>query len=316
MPKNSKKPDRKHKKAQSKSEPANAKRRSLKARLRRAKPETPPAKVSGSFRLFADSLSLLRQHWKLFGGITLIYLILNIYIVGALKAGYDIVELKDTIVAEFDQLTASLAVFGLLLESAGNAGSESSAAYQTIVIFLVSLATIWALRQVLAGEKIGIRDAFYKGMYPLVPFLLVLLVIALQLIPFMAGAFIFASMFGSGLAVTVVEQVVWALVVFLLVLLSLYWLSSSVFALYVVTLPDVRPIAALRAARKLVRYRRWAMVRKLLFLPLALLTIGAVIVLPLIAVAPGIVQVVFLVLATFSLVFAHTYIYSLYKELL
>lgn len=283
---------------------------------RRPKPEAPPKKLTGSFRLFADSASLLRQHWKLFSGITLVYLILSIVLVGVLNSKLNVIELKQTFSEQLGQLSASIALFGILLGSGGKPGSESGAAYQTIVILMVSLATIWALRQVLAGKKVSVRDAFYKGMYPLVPFVLVLLFLCVEFIPAVAGVFILSTVFGGGLAATFIEQALWATLIFFLATLSIYLISSTAFALYIVTLPDVRPMEAIKTARRLVKYRRWSIIRKLLFLPLAFLVIGAVVLLPLIMFVPALVMWVFMILSMLALVFAHTYAYGLYKELL
>jgi hypothetical protein len=294
----------------------NKPKRFARLRSRKQKPDTPPKKVSGSFRLFMDSASLVRQHWKLFGGITLVYLLLSLILVGGFGKGFDLSELNELLTEEFGQLSASIALFGLLLGSTGNAASESGTVYQVVVTLLITLATIWALRQALVGEKVQIRDAFYKGMYPLVPFVLVLFFICLLFIPALIASFIFNTVFGGGLAGALVEQVAWAGLILLLVGWSLHLLVTFVFGIYIVTLPDVRPVAALKAARKLVLYRRWSVTRKLLFLPLAFIVISAVIVLPLIMLTPMIVQWSFAVLSMFALIFAHTYLYSLYKELL
>lgn len=290
-------------------------KRMIGSRLRPVRPN-PERKISGAFRLFIDSVSLVRQYWKLFGGITIVYLLMSILLVGGLAGGYDLSALKDTFTEEIGQLSATIAIFGLLVGSTGSVASESGAAYQSIVILIVSLATIWTLRQVLAGEKVSVRDAFYRGMYPLVPFVLVLIFIFLLLVPAALGSFIFSTVFGGELVVGIGEQVMWYAVIFVLMTLSLYWVSSTLFAIYIVALPDVRPMAAIKTARKLTMGRRWMIIRKLLFLPLAFILIGVIFILPLIAIAPVVAGWVFVLLSMFALVLGHTYVYSLYKELL
>jgi hypothetical protein len=93
-------------------------------------------------------------------------------------------------------------------------------------------------------------------------------------------------------------------------------LSSSLFALYIVTLPDMTPLTALRSARQLVRYRRWTVLRKIFWLPVALLILAAVIMVPIIIWLTAIAQWVFFLLTMFSLVATHAYMYNLYRELL
>ena len=181
---------------------------------------------------------------------------------------------------------------------------------------ITSLAVIWALRQVLAGVRVRVRDAYYLGMYPLIPFILVLLVIAVQLLPLVIGGTIYGIVISNGIAVYTVEKLAFALLFILLALLSLYMLSSSLFALYIVTLPDMTPMKALRSARELVRHRRWTVLRKILCLPIILLIVAAVIMVPIIIVLTPLAQWVFFVLTMFAVAAVHTYMYTLYRELL
>jgi hypothetical protein len=292
------------------------KKRQQSRQERKAEANQSRKKLTGSFRLFADSFSLLRQHWKLFGGIILIYFILSFVLIGTRGSGFDLGAIKEQVNDSSSGVGANLALFTLVASSSSSTSSESGASYQSIVVLIVSLATIWALRQIMARKKIKIRDTFYKGMYPMIPVVLVLLVIGLQFIPLILSVFLLGVGFGSEVAVGFVEKTLWGVVIGLLALLSLYMVCSSTFAFYVATLPDMRPMAALRSARQLVRFRRWTVMRRLLFLPFALLVVGALITLPFIWVWPVAAQWVFLLLSMIGLIFAHIYLYSLYRELL
>ncbi len=293
------------------------KKLNLKKVFRRSpKPPVRPKKISGSFRLLADSLSTIRQHWKLFSGMMLVYLVLSLLLVGGLGGEINVAELRDDMAAELGKFAASLTIFSQLLGSAGSAGTEVGSAYQAIIIVVVSLAVIWSLRQLMAGEKIGLRDAFYKGMYPLVPFILVLMIIGLQLLPLAIGGFLFNVIISGQFAVNALEVILWSLPVILLSLISVYFICSSIFALYIVTLPDVRPMAALRSARKLVRGRRFGIIRKLIFLLAAFVLLAGLLAVPVIMFVPAATIILFILLGAFGFVFAHVYIYSLYRELL
>src|SRR5262249_2834486 len=57
----------------------------------------PQPKLPNAFRLFGRALQLLLRHWKLFGGIVLIYGIFNTLFVAGLSAGSDLATLKDVI---------------------------------------------------------------------------------------------------------------------------------------------------------------------------------------------------------------------------
>lgn len=93
-------------------------------------------------------------------------------------------------------------------------------------------------------------------------------------------------------------------------------ISSSIFALYVVTLPEMTPIRALRSAKGLVQFRRWTVMRKILFLPFIICVVGIIIMLPVILLLTPAAEVIFLLLTALVLPVIHSYVYSLYRELL
>src|SRR3989344_3524342 len=180
-------------------------------------------KIDSAFKVFKNSLVILKQNWKIFLGITLIYGLLTIVLVRGIGGSLNLNELKSVIQEGFEgkfaSLTTSAALFSYLVGSAGTSGSPTGGVYQTILIIVISLAIIWALRQVVANSKIKVRDTFYLGMSPLIPFILVLAVIGLQLIPLLAGSWLYSTVIGNGIAVSTVEKLAWALLFLLLVVL-------------------------------------------------------------------------------------------------
>lgn len=279
-----------------------------------------PKKLPNSFRLFKQSTNILTQNWKVFAGILLIYGILDMFLVRGFDTGIDLEEVKMVLEETFqkgsDRLLSGIALFGVLLGTNGGATSATGDSYQFLLILVVSLALVWALRQVHSGAKIKVREAFYKGMYPVIPMLLVLIVICFQLIPLLIGSTVYNIVVSTGVAITGAEKILWAILFFLTALLSVYMVTSSTFALYIVTLPDMTPMGALRSARQLVLHRRWSVMRKVLFLPVALLLIGALLIIPLIIFAAPVAIWAFFVFTTVSLALTHSYLYTLYRELL
>ncbi len=289
--------------------------------LRPSKRIKHPVKLPSAWRVAKAAAKTLWQHKGLFLGITLVYGLLNLVLVQGLASNTDVTSLKNTLNLVFTghlgSLASSLAVFAVLVGSAGNGSSQTAGAYQLFLVLITSLAVIWALRQVLAGtKKIRIRDTYYRGTYPLVPFILVLLVVGLQLLPLVVGSALYNLVVANGIAIYFVEKFAWALLAGLLALLSLYLVSSSLFALYIVTLPDMTPMKALRSARQLVRNRRWVVVRKILFLPILLLVAAAMIMVPIIIWLTALSQWVFFLLTMLAVAATHSYMYGLYRELL
>ncbi|MEO6513843.1 MAG: hypothetical protein ABIR37_04105 [Candidatus Saccharimonadales bacterium] len=263
---------------------------------------------------------MLWLHKKVFLSLALIYGVLNLVLVRGFTGGLNVSDLKGQLDQAFSGHLAALAtsatVFASLVSTSGNTSNSTGGAYQTFLLLIMSLAVIWALRMTLAGEAFRLRDSFYKGMYPLVPFLLVFVVIGLQLLPLVIGAGIYSLVVSSGIAVNAFQQILWGIGCAALVALSLYWLTASLFALYIVTLPNMTPRKALRSARELIRGRRLSVLRKLLFLPLALFLAAIVIMLPVILLAAPLAQWLFFLLTMCSLVVVHAYMYTVYRELL
>jgi hypothetical protein len=279
-----------------------------------------PVKLPSVYRLTKTAALTLWRHKRLFAGITIVYGLLNLVLVQGLAGNTDLADLKNNLdqlfTGDFGSLASALSVFAVLVGSAGNASDQTAGAYQLFLALVGSLAMIWALRQVLAGTSLRIRDAYYRGMYPLIPFILVLLVIGLQLLPLLVGSSLYGIVTGNDIAVYAAEKFVWAMLYFLLALLTFYMLCSSLFALYIVTLPDMTPLKALRSARELVRHRRWTVLRKVLALPLILLIVAAVIMVPIIIWLTSLAQWMFFILTMSSLLAIHAYMYTVYRELL
>ena len=281
-----------------------------------------PVKLPSVWQLSKTAAGIIGRHKKLFISLTLVYGLLNLVLVQGFAAGStDVSTLKQAlnsaVSGHFGPLTSSLLIFTQLVGAAGNSSSPTAGAYQLFLAIITSLAIIWTLRQLLAGSQLKrVRDAYYLGMYPLIPFMLVLGVIGLQLIPLLIGSTLYGLVVSGGIAVYAVEKIVWALLYGVLALLSVYMISSSLFALYIVTLPDMTPLSALRSARELVRYRRWTVLRKILALPIILLIGAAIIMVPIIILLTPLAQWVFFLLTMFALVAVHAYMYTLYRELL
>jgi hypothetical protein len=289
----------------------------LHKRIKHPKPPLPAA-----FRLFGRSLKTLKVHWWLFGGITVVYAVLSLILVKGFGTTAHIAQLKSLLEAFSHganaQFNTGFTLFSVLLTNVGNSGNPHGNVYQTILLLIISLVAIWALRQVTSSKraKVTIRDAFYKSLYPLIPFLLLLIVVALELFPIVVANFLYGVVFNNGVAVGWFEIMLWGLLLGLLVLFSLYLLTSTIFALYIVTLPNITPMTALRSARELVRHRRFMVMRKLIFLPAVLLALAVLIVVPVIFLAPVAAEWVFFAFSMIAVVVVHSYMYTLYRELL
>lgn len=273
-------------------------------------------KLPGSFRLTWRVFGTLRAYWKILGGIVLVYLILNIVFASGISGlGASVAEIKANL-ENGDRFWNALGGFSSLVGSAGASSSQTASVLQSMLIILESLVIIWALRQLLAGNKVGVKQAYYQSMSPLIPFLLVVAVIFIQLLPLTFGAPVIGTILSTILNAGGLLTMLFIIIFAVLALWSFYMISSSIFALYIVTLPDMQPRQALRSAKNLVKYRRWALMRRVAFLPIFILAAMAIIVVPLILFVSFAVVPIFYILSTVAILFVHAYLYSLYRSLL
>lgn len=288
-------------------------------RLHRSIKHTAPA-LPSSFRLAGMSIRLMKASWKQLAVFCIVYVLLTLLFVRGFSSPIDVGNIDDTFSEFLNEDIAGLAsgftTFGLLINSSIQGVSDIGQLYQTMLLVITSLAVIWLFRQQQAGNDVTIKMAFYRGMYPLVPFILVFSVIGLQLLPATIGNFLFTTVVQQGLIVGSLEQTVWILFLLLTVLLSLYMVASSIIALYIVTLPEMTPMRALRQARELVRHRRFMVMRKILMLAIIFLLVLGIVILPLIFFAPTLAEWLFLLITILAVPFAHGYMFSMYRELL
>jgi hypothetical protein len=281
--------------------------KSSKVKQKRLKSQPVHQHIIGSFKLSWQTLLFIKKYWKPLGGIVLVYDLIKLFFASGLVGN------ASSVVGNFHsgKFADALSSFSSLLTGS----SDQTATMQTVLFVIESLVIIWTLRHLFSGEQIGIKHAYYHSTSSLIPFVLVLFVIILQLLPITISSAIFAIILSSIVGNSFVE----AIFTFLFVasaFWSIYMLCSSVFALYIITLPNMEPRSALKSAKNLVANRRWHVIRRLLFLPLLIIVVMGVFTVPLILYAKFLVTPTFFILSMLSILFAHTYLYSFYRGLL
>ena len=270
--------------------------------------------------LLAQSLKHLYRYKKTFLGILLVYAIFYVLFIKGISANFQLGNLRNnletTLNGKLSKLNSGFALFGLLLGTAGTTSSESAGVYQTVLLVLTSLALIWALRATFGGRSVGIKDSFYKSTGTLVPFIAVCFLLIVQFLPALIVSSLYNSVRVNGLLVGPFQSVIAFLILGAGLGWTLYMLSSTLFALYIVTLSDAKPRASVQAAKQLVRFRRGAIIRKVLFLPVVLLLFSVVVLIPLIIFIPIAAEIIFLVFTILVLGVFHSYFYTLYRSLL
>ena len=201
--------------------------------------------------------------------------------------------------------------------------SEIQQIYLFSLYLLVWLATIWLLRHRMAGTTVLVRDGLYNAGAPIVATLLLISLAVIQLLPMALGIIAFSSASSSGLLHGGIETGLFAFVALLLSVLSLYWVSSTFFAIIIATIPGTYPMKAVGSAGQIVLGQRLRLMLRLLWLALILVIMWVVILLPAVLLDTWIGQpllpIVMLsvqILTSFSVIFGSAYVYLLYRKMI
>jgi hypothetical protein len=233
---------------------------------------------------------------------------------------------SDTVglINNFGALTSALSLFAASV--AGSLTLQLGEAQQVLGGFLVLmswLVVVWLLRQLLAGHTVRLRDGIYTAGAPIAATLVIAIVIMAQLIPLALALMAYNVAAASGLFADGVEAMVVWMALLLIGLLSLYWITSSLIAMVVITLPGMYPFAALKAAGDLVVGRRLRIMFRLAWLVIGLLPLWAITLIPLIFLQGWLkvdwlplVPVAALLLGAITVLWSATYIYLLYRKLI
>jgi len=271
------------------------------------------AQLPSSLTLLRESLKFLYRHKKKLLGVVGIFLILYM-LVGRIGIGSGIDSTQQLISDELGDSSIVDRTTRLWLDASES--SEVSSIGTFIVLIIGSLAFIWTVRSLEAGKKFKVRDAYYKGMYPLIPFLLIIFLIWLQFLLPTAWGVLYALAENKALITTFIERGIFFSVWIALTLMAAYWATNSLMAMYAVTLPNIYPMQALRSTKKALKGRRWSVVLKVFVLLVFLIVVSVVGLLGVALLMPVVAVFVFDLLLVLALLFAHVYLFKLYRSLL
>ena len=273
--------------------------------------------------------TLLSQK-KLFGLILLFYVAAGVLLVGL--ASQDTYSQFSSLIDETAGSWDTAGKAGLLLLTSLSGGLNSSLTdvqqiYSGILLLLVWLAVVWALRALLAGNTPKLRDSLYNSGAPIVSTAIVLLIIVVQLVPIALAVVIINTGIGTGMFDSPTMSLILSVAAVGFGVLSIYWVTSSLIALVIVTLPGMYPWRAIQTAGDLVIGRRIRVLLRLCWMFVCALIFSVVILLLVILIdyvlkqaLPAIewVPIVPVVMAFISasvLIWSASYIYLLYRKI-
>lgn len=295
-------------------------------KLTRRRDYRQPLHLSGVITFTKKVAKILWKNKKIFLLLTLIYAILT-----ALLVGLGSQDTYDALKEALSGTTSGLAQSATLFLSAASGGlstdlSEVQQLYTVLLTLMAWLASIWLLRNILAGHRVKLRDGLYNSGAPILSTFLVFLLVLVQLLPAALAVIGFSAATATGFLSGGIETMLFWIAVILLVTLSVYWLISTFFALVIVTLPGMYPMKAIKTAGKLVSGRRLAILFRLLWMLLLAALVWAIIGIPMVLFDGWIKSVwdviswlpiipfVILILGSLTTIWTSSYIYLLYRE--
>ncbi|MBC7564809.1 hypothetical protein H7100_01060 [Candidatus Saccharibacteria bacterium] len=291
-------------------------------------------KLPGYFAFTRSVNKTLLMHKKVFLILAVVYALLMTILVGiGSQETYNTLATtlqstgSDIFNGNIGQIGQAALLFVSISSSGLNANpTEAQQIYIVLIGLLVWLTTVWLLRHLVAGHKVRLRDGLYGAGAPIIATFLVMLVLVVQLLPAALAAIGYGAATATGLLSGGVAAMLFWIVASLLVVMSLYWITSTFFALIIVTLPGMYPLKALRTAGDMVVGRRLRILLRILWMIGALLAAGVIVFIPVILIDTGltniwpvvatipIVPVTLTLFSVVSFIWSASYVYLLYRK--
>lgn len=291
-------------------------------------------KLPGYWAFTNNVRKLLWSNKKLFLLLALTYALLSVLLVG-LGSQDTYQQLADTLrttgshifSGNFGEIgKASLLVTTAASGSLNGTLTDVQAIYATITALITWLTTVWLLRAIMAKRKPRLRDGLYNASSPILSTFLVSLLLIVQLLPIALAVIGFSAALPAGILDGGVESMVFWAVALLLTMLSLYWITSTIIALVVVTLPGMYPMQAIKTAGDLVIGRRVRVLLRFLWLLLTVIGLWAITMIPIIlfdawikGIVPAIqwvplVPMALVIVSSMTIVWSASYVYVFYRK--
>ena len=290
-----------------------------------------PGYISFSREVFIT----LRLHRRVYIQLIGVYSVAVAVLVGV--ASQDLFnEFSKLFVSDASSSTESLSTAGnalllLLGSTVGAFSPQLSEAQQLtagILVVLLWLTVVWLLRNQLAGKHPKVRDALYNAGSPIVATAIVVLLMVVQLMPATLAALGYSALTSNSLFQQGVVPMVVTAIAILMVTLSIYLVTTTIFSLIIITIPGMYPWEAIRAAGDLVVGRRLRILLRFFWMILTVGLVWIIIMMPIIAMSAWaqssieaiswvpVVPIFLTLVSSAAVVYAAAYTYLLYRKVI
>jgi hypothetical protein len=275
---------------------------------------------------------VLRVLWNrkwVYMRLVLVFAVLSVIFIGTVQASN-----MSSINSVFDSATSGTNIVGPVLKAVMTVGSSLGGAlnanltdvqyiYISALYILALLTVIWLIRHQLAGKVVKLRDGLYSAGAPIAAEYILILIGIVQLIPLALATLLYVSATASGILDGGIETAMFSVALFLVVVLTLYFMTTTLFALFIASIPGTYPLKAYKAARRLVAGQRLRLLLRLLWMVIILLVAAFVVLVPIIIIANSIggagaivIPIAYQLALISSIVYATAYAYLLYRRMI
>lgn len=282
--------------------------------------------ISGYGRFVTEVWRMVRDNWLIYLKITLLMALAIIAVVGVSNAHSNYVDTREAM--EKVDLHPLLKQAGLVTQAIITSLTVTDANRQAATFIIVAVAwlsLIFIARRVYSGNQLRLRDAIYSAGTPLVPMMVLLVAVLVQLLPLALVLISYSAITGAGYinqGVAIENMAAWCVILAVLVL-TIYWMVTSLLTLVSVTIPGLYPMRAYYETSIQVAGRRVKILFRILMMFLPLLVLWALVLIPTVLLDSilkpktfPVVQLVVSLLAAISCTWASAYMYVLYRRIL
>lgn len=283
------------------------------------------------------TIGIIKKNWKLFLSLLLFSVIAHIILTGLMseatyknfQKNFDEtnLELSGGRFGNFAKASLMLAST-VLTGGLSQAQSDTQQVFGAVIFLVVWLVGIFIIRAYMKKQKIKFRDALYNALSPLISVTIVFLIGFIQMIPVFLTIIIYSAAKLSDFLSTPFYALTFFLFASVMILISFYLIPGTLLALVAVSAPGMYPLPALTATNTLIVGRRIKITVRIVFmlfflgifwiilgLPVILLDFLLKVKISFIADLP-IVPVWLVTLTSMSFIYATTYLYTMYRDIL
>lgn len=282
--------------------------------------------ISGYGRFVTEVWRMVRDNWLIYLKITLLMALAIIAVVGVSNAHSNYVDTREAM--EKVDLHPFLKQAGLVTQAIITSLTVTDANRQAATFIIVAVAwlsLIFIARRVYSGNQLRLRDAIYSAGTPLVPMMVLLVAVLVQLLPLALVLISYSAITGAGYinqSIAIENMATWCVILAVLVL-TIYWMVTSLLTLVSVTIPGLYPMRAYYETSIQVAGRRVKILFRILMMFLPLLALWALVLIPTVLLDSilkpktfPVVQLVVSLLAAISCTWVSAYMYVLYRRIL